>query len=70
MAELNEKTKAMLKLIEGDADSFAQRAEMFYKKRPELVSMVEDFYRTHRLLAKRYDQVRPESGTRLLTPSA
>nr|KYP71503.1 hypothetical protein KK1_010764 [Cajanus cajan] len=57
LAELNEKTKAMLKLIEEDADSFAQRAEMYYKKRPQLVSMVEDFYRTHRSLAERYDQV-------------
>ncbi|KAL5069363.1 hypothetical protein RYX36_020250 [Vicia faba] len=68
--ELNEKTKTMLKLIEEDADSFAQRAEMFYKKRPELVSMVEDFYKIHRLLAERYDQVRPEAGIRLLPPSA
>ncbi|XP_027352835.1 protein NETWORKED 3A-like [Abrus precatorius] len=62
LAELNEKTKAMLKLIEEDADSFAQRAEMYYKKRPELVSMVEDFYRTHRSLAERYDQVKPDNG--------
>ncbi|KAK7284707.1 hypothetical protein RJT34_19459 [Clitoria ternatea] len=61
LTELNEKTKAMLKLIEEDADSFAQRAEMYYKKRPELVSMVEDFYRTHRSLAERYDQVRPDT---------
>lgn len=66
MAELNEKTKGMLKLIEQDADSFAQRAEMYYKKRPELISMVEDFYRTHRSLAERYDQVKPDSGSRLL----
>lgn len=58
----------MLKLIEEDADSFAKRAEMYYKKRPELISMVEDFYRTHRSLAERYDQVKSESGTRLLTP--
>lgn len=55
----------MLKLIEPDADSFAQRAEMYYKKRPELISMVEDFYRTHRSLAERYDQVKSETGTRL-----
>lgn len=66
MTELNEKTKVMLKLIEQDADSFAQRAEMYYKKRPELVGMVEDFYRTHRSLAERYDQVKPESGLRHL----
>jgi len=51
----------MLKLIEEDADSFAKRAEMYYKKRPELVSMVEDFYRTHRSLAERYDQVKPDT---------
>ncbi|XP_011079741.1 protein NETWORKED 3C [Sesamum indicum] len=68
LAELDEKTKIMLKIIEEDADSFAQRAEMYYKKRPELISMVEDFYRTHRSLAERYDQVKSESGTRLPTP--
>ena len=65
-AELNEKTRAMLRLIEQDADSFAQRAEMYYKKRPELISMVENFYRTHRLLAEHYDQLKSEPGTRLL----
>ncbi|TKY61833.1 NETWORKED 3A [Spatholobus suberectus] len=61
LAELNEKTRAMLKVIEEDADSFAKRAEMYYKKRPELVSMVEDFYRSHRSLAERYDQVKPDT---------
>lgn len=66
MAELDEKTKAMLKLIEEDADSFAQRAEMYYKKRPELISMVEDFYREYRSLAERYDQLKSDSGNRLL----
>lgn len=65
--ELDEKTKAMLKLIEEDADSFAQRAEMYYKKRPELISMVEEFYRAHRSLAERYDLVKSDNGTRLLT---
>lgn len=66
MSELDRKTKAMLKLIEEDADSFAQLAEMYYKKRPELISMVEDFYRTHRALAERYDQLKSDSGNRLL----
>ncbi|RDX93670.1 Protein NETWORKED 3A, partial [Mucuna pruriens] len=61
LSELNEKTRGMLKLIEEDADSFAKRAEMYYKKRPELVSMVEDFYRSHRSLAERYDQVKPDT---------
>jgi hypothetical protein len=66
LAELDKKTKSMLKLIEPDADSFAQRAEMYYKKRPELISMVEDFYRAHRSLAERYDQLKSDSGNRLL----
>ncbi|KAF6148847.1 hypothetical protein GIB67_014218 [Kingdonia uniflora] len=39
--ELDEKTIAMLKLIEEDVDSFAQRAEMYYKKRLELIIMEE-----------------------------
>ncbi|CAA7399954.1 unnamed protein product [Spirodela intermedia] len=66
LQELDEKTKVMLKLIEQDADSFAQRAEMYYKKRPELVNMVEDFYRAHRSLAERYDLLRSETGARRL----
>ncbi|KAE9593855.1 hypothetical protein Lal_00036472 [Lupinus albus] len=69
LSELNEKTKRMLKLIEEDADSFAQRAEMYYKKRPELLIMVEDFYRTHRSLAERYDQIKPEPGIRFVAES-
>lgn len=68
LSELDEKTQKMLKMIEEDADSFAQRAEMFYKKRPELISLVEDFYRTHRSLAERFDLLKSESGTRLTTP--
>ncbi|KAF7818246.1 protein NETWORKED 3A-like [Senna tora] len=58
IAELNEKTNAILKLIEEDADSFAQRAEMYYKKRPQLISMLQHLYRTHRSLAERYDQLK------------
>lgn len=67
MAELEKNTEAMLKLIQEDADSFAQRAEMYYKKRPQLIGMVEEFYRAHRSLAERYDLVKSDSGSRLLT---
>ncbi|CAI9785634.1 unnamed protein product [Fraxinus pennsylvanica] len=67
LAELDGKTKTMLKLVEEDADSFAKRAEMYYKRRPELINMVEDLYRSHRSLAERYDQFKSESGTRLVT---
>lgn len=50
----------MLKLIEEDGDSFAKKAEMYYQKRPELISHVEDFYRMYRSLAERYDHVTGE----------
>ncbi|CAA2974733.1 NETWORKED 1D-like [Olea europaea subsp. europaea] len=52
---MDSKVKTMIKLIEEDADSFARRAEMYYKKRPELMKMVEEFYRAYRALAERYD---------------
>jgi KIP1-like protein len=52
----------MLRLIEEDADSFAQRAEMYYKKRPLLVEMIGDFYRNHRSLAEQCDQLRSSSN--------
>lgn len=68
LSELNDKTKTMLKLVEEDADSFAQRAEMYYKKRPELISMVEDFYRAHRSLAERYDQLKSDRAVRVRSP--
>jgi len=52
---MDSKVKQMIKLIEEDADSFARRAEMYYKKRPELMKLVEEFYRAYRALAERYD---------------
>lgn len=45
---------AMIKLIEEDADSFARRGEMYYNRRPELMKLVEEFYRAYRALAERY----------------
>ncbi|KAM7274928.1 hypothetical protein ACFE04_016794 [Oxalis oulophora] len=65
--ELDDKTQAMLKLIDGDADSFAQRVEMYYEKRPQLIAMVEDFYRAYRSLAERHDLIKSDPGTRLVT---
>lgn len=64
VSELDDKTKQMLKLIDQDADSFAQRAEMYYKKRPVLVDMLGDLYRTHRSLAEQYDLLKHGSGAR------
>ncbi|GAU44759.1 hypothetical protein TSUD_246520 [Trifolium subterraneum] len=60
LEEMDRNIKRMLKLIEEDADSFARKAEMYYKKRPELVALVEEFYRGYRSLAERYDHVTGE----------
>ncbi|KAJ0053196.1 hypothetical protein Pint_03266 [Pistacia integerrima] len=55
LTDMDAKVKQMIKVIEEDADSFARRAEMYYKKRPELMKLVEEFYRAYRALAERYD---------------
>ncbi|XP_057960293.1 protein NETWORKED 1D [Malania oleifera] len=60
LTDMDIKVKAMIKLIEEDADSFARRAEMYYKKRPELMKLVEEFYRAYRALAERYDHATVE----------
>ncbi|KAL2469844.1 Protein NETWORKED 1D [Abeliophyllum distichum] len=60
LTDMDAKVKSMIKLIEEDADSFARRAEMYYKKRPELMKLVEEFYRAYRALAERYDHATGE----------
>ncbi|KAG9133320.1 hypothetical protein Leryth_018646 [Lithospermum erythrorhizon] len=60
LQDMDQNVKRMLKLIEEDAESFAKRAEMYYQKRPELVKLVEEFYRMYRSLAERYDLVTGE----------
>ncbi|XWS21400.1 hypothetical protein CRYUN_Cryun30bG0052000 [Craigia yunnanensis] len=57
LEDTEEKVTSMLKIIDDDGDSFAQRAEMYYRKRPELVSIVEESYRAYRALAERYDHL-------------
>lgn len=59
-SEMDQSIKCMLKLIEEDGDSFAKKAEMYYQKRPELISHVEEIYRIYRSLAERYDHVTGE----------
>ncbi|XP_027179376.1 kinase-interacting protein 1 [Coffea eugenioides] len=59
-ADMEEKVQYILKLIEEDGDSFAKRAEMYYKKRPELITFVEESYRAFRALAERYDHLSTE----------
>lgn len=60
LEEMDQNVKRMLKLIEDDGDSFVKKAEMYYQKRPELISHVEEFYRMYRSLAERYDHVTGE----------
>ncbi|WVZ11119.1 hypothetical protein V8G54_015649 [Vigna mungo] len=60
LTDIDAKVKAMIKLIDEEADSFARRAEMYYKKRPELMKLVEEFYRAYRALAERYDHAMGE----------
>ena len=57
---MGEKVQIVLKLIEEDGDSFAKRAEMYYKKRPEIIYFVEESYRAYRALAERYDHISTE----------
>ncbi|KAE9606052.1 putative protein Networked (NET), actin-binding (NAB) [Lupinus albus] len=57
LEQMDHHVKRMVKLIDQDADSFAKKADMYYQKRPELVALVEEFYRGYRALAERYDQV-------------
>ncbi|BBG95861.1 Kinase interacting-like family protein [Prunus dulcis] len=55
--KMEEKVHSTLKIIDNDGDSFAQRAEMYYRKRPELVAYVEESFRAYRALAERYDHL-------------
>ncbi|KAK6940260.1 Protein Networked (NET), actin-binding (NAB) domain [Dillenia turbinata] len=60
LQDMDEKVEYILKIIDDDGDSFAKRAEMYYKKRPELINFVEESYRAYRALAERYDHLSRE----------
>jgi KIP1-like protein len=57
---MEERVRCMLKLLGEEADSFSKRAEMYYKRRPEVISSVEEAYRAYRALAERYDHISGE----------
>jgi hypothetical protein len=52
---MEHRVKCMLLLLGEEADSFSKRAEMYYKRRPEVITQVEEVYRAYRGLADRYD---------------
>lgn len=57
---MDDRVKCILLLLGEEADSFAKRAEMYYKRRPEVISSVEEAYRAYRALAERYDHMSGE----------
>jgi hypothetical protein len=46
-ADMDSKIKLMIRIIEEDAESFAKRAEMYYRRRPELMTLLEELYRAY-----------------------
>ncbi|KAJ8762494.1 hypothetical protein K2173_007933 [Erythroxylum novogranatense] len=60
LQDMEDKVTEMLQIIENDGDTFTQRVEMYYKKRPELIDHVEESYRSYRALAERYDKLSKE----------
>ncbi|XP_072984936.1 protein NETWORKED 2A-like [Typha latifolia] len=60
LQEMEERVNHMLELLGEEADSFSKRAEMYYKRRPEVISSVEEAYRAYRALAERYDHISGE----------
>ncbi|RCV29267.1 hypothetical protein SETIT_5G470300v2 [Setaria italica] len=55
LQDMEHRVKCMLLLLGEEADSFSKRAEMYYKRRPEVITQVEEVYRAYRALADRYD---------------
>lgn len=55
--DMEEKVEYVLNVINEDGDSFMIKADMFFRKRPELVSFIEDCLQGYRALARRYDKL-------------
>ncbi|XP_019439235.1 PREDICTED: protein NETWORKED 2D-like [Lupinus angustifolius] len=60
LQDMEEKVQGVLKLLEEDGDSFAKRANMYFKNRPEMINFVEESFRAYRSLADRYDHISTE----------
>ncbi|GAB2247718.1 hypothetical protein Droror1_Dr00007600 [Drosera rotundifolia] len=58
LADLEEKMKVLVQNAHEDeeADTFAQRAESYYRKRPQLLSLLQDLYNAYVSLAHSYSQ--------------
>lgn len=60
LQDMEEKVEHVLNLIQNDGDSFARRAEMYYRHRPDVIIFVEETFRAYRALAERYDKLSTE----------
>ncbi|KAL2317620.1 hypothetical protein Fmac_031496 [Flemingia macrophylla] len=60
LQDMEEKVTETLTVLCDEGDSFAKRAEMYYKKRPELVNFVQEAFRAYKALAERYDHLSKE----------
>ncbi|KAG6498818.1 protein NETWORKED 2A-like [Zingiber officinale] len=60
LQEMEEKVQFMMKLIDVDADSFGRKAELYFKRRPELLNYVDEIYKAYKALADRYDRISAE----------
>ncbi|XP_048135024.1 protein NETWORKED 3C-like [Rhodamnia argentea] len=57
-ADVDAKTQRMLHLMQGDGETFAERAEMYYTRRPELTETLKDWHKSYSSLARRHDKLR------------
>ncbi|KAK7351227.1 hypothetical protein VNO77_10522 [Canavalia gladiata] len=60
LQDMEENVTETLKIVDDDGESFSQRAEMYYRKRPQLIEFVEEAFRAYRALAERYDHISRE----------
>ncbi|KAI3784350.1 hypothetical protein L1987_43448 [Smallanthus sonchifolius] len=55
--DMEDKVHNALNIVQKDGDSFARRAEMYYRHRPDLICFIEETFRAYRSLAERYDKL-------------
>ncbi|KAF0908614.1 hypothetical protein E2562_026658 [Oryza meyeriana var. granulata] len=60
LQEMETRVKAMLRLLGEEADTFGKKAEMYYRRRPEVINHVEQVYRAYRALVGRYEHLSKE----------
>ncbi|KAI3725693.1 hypothetical protein L1987_65485 [Smallanthus sonchifolius] len=57
LLDMEDKVHNALNIVQKDGDSFARRAEMYYRHRPDLICFIEETFRAYRSLAERYDKL-------------